>query len=333
MSVRSAGSSRPGSEDLSRLAELASEAGNQVARQHVVSQVLLRQFATPVRHASGLQVQPYDLLYPERHCRTKPTRAVGWIKDFVPYASASLEALWAEVEQKLPPVFHAVPQGTALGDPHALAVLRDLIALHYVRSQHYRDTFHRIFKEAHAEQRRWLLAEGQQLLRAATLQRTGLDTPGRQALAVRADELLSTMVESYGNGSLLRVRIEDSFRTAREWVAGVGLEILQAEEGEFLIGDNPAMTLRTEDEQLIYGMALGDAHTAVLPLGPRHTLALGAADGAGSVPRAWVDRMNVLQVKTARRRVFTRPGSPLRRFIGQLIPQWQADQSATRLSP
>ncbi|MBB5109694.1 hypothetical protein [Streptomyces spectabilis] len=43
-------------------------------------------------------------------------------------------------------------------------MLRDLIALHYVRSQHYREVFHRAFSETYREQRRWSLAEGREIL-------------------------------------------------------------------------------------------------------------------------------------------------------------------------
>ncbi|MFG2440725.1 DUF4238 domain-containing protein [Streptomyces sp. NPDC048508] len=322
VNVRSAVS---GSDDLERIVELVPEASANVRRQHVVSQVLLKQFAAPVKHQSGLQLQPYDLRHPGRRLKTRAPRGVAQIEYFVPFASASLEARWGEIEQELPTAFAAVKAGTAVDDPRVNANLRDLIALHYIRSQHYREVFQRIFAESYAAQRRWLLAEGAHILQAASLERTGLHTTGPQGLAHRADELLSSMAEAYRTGALLRVRIEDAFGKARQFTAKLALEILEPDEGEFLIGDNPALTVRNERDKLHHSMALGDSQSVVLPIGPRHMLALGPVNMQGSIPRAVVDRMNVLQIKAARRYVYTCPGSPLAPMIQEFGRHWLAD--------
>ncbi|MET8453935.1 DUF4238 domain-containing protein [Streptomyces sp. NPDC005209] len=314
-----------GNQDMARIAELASQADRRVIRRHVISQVLLREFAAPAKRGCGLHVQPYDLQHPQRRLKGRAPRGVGQIENFVPYASASLEAQWGAVEQELPDVFTAVKRGNALGDPHIRTVLRDLVALHYVRSQHYRDLFHRVFAEAYQQRRGWLLTEGQELLRTASLHRTGLHTTGPQGIALRADQVLSPRLAAYRSGALLRVRIEDSFHKARELMAQWSLEILEPEDGEFLIGDNPALTVRYEGTNLLYSMALGDSHTTVLPIGPRHMIALGPADVHGRIPKHLVDHMNVLQLKAARRYAYTRPGSPLAALIREIGPHWIAD--------
>ncbi|MFB7248975.1 DUF4238 domain-containing protein [Streptomyces populi] len=316
-----------GSGDLNRIAELTPEASANVRHQHVISQVLLREFATPSKRVSGRHVQPYDLRHPERRLKTRAPRGVAQIENFVPFASASLEDTWGEVERELPDAFAAVKAGDAFNDPHIGTVLRDLIALHYVRSQHYRELFHRLFAETYQEQRRWLLTNGALRLQAAALERTGLYTTGPQGLAARADELLDVMMTTYRNGSLLRVRIEDNFGKARQLISRSPLEILEPEEGEFLIGDNPALTVRHHDDKLLYSMALGDAHSTVLPIGPRHMLALGPADRYAAAAKADVDRMNVLQIKASRRYVYTRPGSPLAPMIREVSHHWLADHN------
>ncbi|WP_331745424.1 hypothetical protein [Streptomyces mirabilis] len=135
-------------------------------------------------------------------------------------------------------------------------ILRDVVALHYIRSQHYREVFDHIFNEFVPRQRHWLLTERADQLEAAYLQRTGPPPTGPQELAALADEIFSLMIEQYHDGSLLRVRIEDSFNRARELMAQNVLTILQPEEGEFLIGDNPALAVREEGDNLFYGMAL-----------------------------------------------------------------------------
>ncbi|MER7683080.1 DUF4238 domain-containing protein [Streptomyces sp. NPDC096934] len=314
-----------GTGDLTRIAELAPQARANVAHQHVISQVLLREFATPAKRVSGLHVQPYDLRHPDRRLKTRSPRGVGQIEHFVPYASASLEARWGEIEQELPAAISAVKAGEALGDPHICAILRDMIALHYVRSQHYRELFHRIFAAFYQERRRWFLTEGVQVLQAASLERTGLHTTGPQGLAVRADEIMSSFTDFYRTGALFRVRIEDAFGKVRRLMAHSPLEILEPEEGEFLIGDNPALTVRQDGDSLLYSMALGDSHTTVLPIGPGHMLALAPADAYAPIPKAVVDRMNVLQIKAAHRYVYTRPGTPLAPMIREVSRHWVAD--------
>ncbi|MEU8789755.1 DUF4238 domain-containing protein [Streptomyces sp. NPDC048643] len=314
-----------GSGDLARIAELTPQANANVRHQHVISQVLLREFAMPGKRVSGRHVQPYDLRHPERRLKTRAPRGVAQIENFVPFASASLEDLWGAVERELPNALDAVKAGDAFNDPHIGTVLRDLIALHYVRSQHYRELFHRLFVETYHEQRRWLLTDGAPRLQAAVLERTGLHTAGPQGLAARADEVLDVMMTTYHNGSLLRVRIEDSFGKARQFISRTPLEILEPEDGEFLIGDNPALTVRHRDDLLLYSMALGDAHSTVLPIGPRYMLALGPADRYATASKADVDRMNVLQIKASRRYVYTRPGSPLAPMIREVSHHWLAD--------
>lgn len=314
-----------GQDDLARVAELASETNEHVTHQHVVSKVLLKQFAMPTKKGSGLQVQPYDLRHLDRLLKTRAPRGLCQVENFVSYASGSLEAQWGEVERGLPYAFAAVKHGTALSDSRTDKVLRDLIALHYVRSQHYREVFHRVFDETYREQRRWLLTEGREILQVASWQRTGLYAPGPQALDLRADEVLRPTVEAYLNGALFRVRIEDNFRKARQFAAQSALQILEPEDGEFLIGDNPALTMRYEGDHLLYGMALGDSHTTVLPIGPRHALALAPANEYVRASKAAVDQINVLQIKAARRYVYTRPGSRLAELIRRVGRLWTAD--------
>jgi hypothetical protein len=253
VNVRNTGS---GSRDPERIAELAPKASDNVKNQHVVSQVLLSEFTTAVEHTTVEHVQPYDLQHPERRSKTQPPRGVGKIENFVLGASTSLETKWGEVERELPGAFAAAKAGTALGDPRMTGILRDVVALHYIRSQHYREVFDHIFNEFVPRQRHWLLTERADQLEAAYLQRTGPPPTGPQELAALADEIFSLMIEQYHDGSLLRVRIEDSFNRARELMAQNVLTILQPEEGEFLIGDNPALAVREEGDNLFYGMAL-----------------------------------------------------------------------------
>jgi hypothetical protein len=67
---------------------------------------------------------------------------------------------------------------------------------------------------------------------------------------------------------------------ARSWE----VEVLVPETGQFLIGDSPAVALRAEGGFTTYGMAFGDAHTLVLPIGPKHLLAFGPKNVMVPIP-------------------------------------------------
>ncbi|MFF2128713.1 DUF4238 domain-containing protein [Streptomyces olivochromogenes] len=308
-----------GRDDLKRIAELAPEADARVRRQHVISQVLLSQFATPIRRTAGRHVQPHDLHHPQRLPKPRTPRGVGFIEHFVPYASASLEQTWAQVEQHLPEAFAAVSAGTALDDPDMVDRLRDLIALHWARSQHYRDLHQAIFHTFYQERFRRFLNEDQVLLQLAAWEKTGLLITGREGLALHAERVMAPMVNAYESGALLRVRIEASFAKIRNLLDGLALQILRPGEGEFLIGDTPAVTVRRDGPMVSYNMAFGDCHTIVLPISPAYVLSIGPEPAYLSVPRAQVDELNTLQIRAARRYVYTRPGSTLRPFIAQQI--------------
>ncbi|MET8412574.1 DUF4238 domain-containing protein [Streptomyces sp. NPDC005195] len=111
------------------------------------------------------------------------------------------------------------------------------------------------------------------------------------------------------------MRIEADFDRTRQLMAPYALEILEPEESEFLIGDNPALAVRREGDRLSSGMALQDAHTTVLPIGPHHMLALGKTSLQGCLTKSAVDKLNTLQIEAAREYVYTRPRSSLAAMI------------------
>ncbi|MFH9016390.1 DUF4238 domain-containing protein [Streptomyces sp. NPDC017943] len=87
----------------------------------------------------------------------------------------------------------------------------------------------------------------------------------------------------------------------------VGKGSLRSESGQFLIWDNPALTVRTNATPWLCNMAIGDAHSVVLPIGPRLLLALGRRNIVGTIPRATVNQLNTVQVLAADRYVYMHP--------------------------
>lgn len=281
----------------------------------------------PAQKGSGRQLLPFDLRNPGRLHKLKTTRACGWAENFVAFDSASAEALWGDVETRVPAALAAVHAGTPFADPRTEATLRDLVMLHFVRSHHYRDIHTDAFERSRAGLVGSLISNFPEHLRREALRETGLHLSGTASLGAYVERLIerSSVARDHQSGKLFRTSIENAFNKVRAMASTWGVEVLTPERGQFLIGDNPAVTIRTEGDTTTYGMAFGDAHSLILPIGPRHLLALGPKSLMGTIPQAGVDRLNNVQVHAAERYVYMHPKSDLQKFASRAARQ-RADQ-------
>ncbi|MER7050280.1 DUF4238 domain-containing protein [Streptomyces jumonjinensis] len=300
-----------------------------ISRQHLVSQVLIKQFAMPGPKASGEQVLPFDVWNPERQQKLKGPRACGAAKDFVAFDSPSAEALWGSVEARVPSALAAVKAGTPFADPRHVEVLRDLVVLHYVRSHRYRSVYTKAFETVSVDVRGKLVRLFPEQLRREALRQTGLHLPGSGSLGAFAERLVeqSEVTQRFESGELFRTSIENMFNKVRAKAAKWHLEVLTPESRQFLIGDNPAVSVRTDIRPFSHGMAFGDAHSIVLPVGPRRLLALAPENMMGSVPRAVVDELNAVQILAADRYVYMHPQSQLETFARTAAKRRQVARS------
>lgn len=289
----------------------------QTSRQHLISQVLLKEFTAPEPKGGSQQLLPFDLHNPQRVHKRMPTSRCGWVKNFVAVDSPSVEALWGDVERRVPAALAAVHAGTPFADALHMDVLRDLVVLHYIRSLHYRDVHSDSVERARARLLAKVLIQYPEQLRLEALRETGLHLSGPAALGAFAERLIerSTVMHDRESGKLFRTSIEDTFHKMRDLASTRRLEVITPETGQFLIGDNPALTLRVKGNRNFYGMAFGDAQTLLLPIGPRHMLSLGTEDVRLTVPQSFVDRLNAVQVHAAYRYVYMHPESGLERFV------------------
>jgi len=72
------------------------------------------------------------------------------------------------------------------------------------------------------------------------------------------------------------------------------------------------------------GIALGDANTAIMPLGPHHLVALGRTNLAGNLSPDHVEGVNARQIAGAIEYVHLRPGSGLEHTVRSLLAHRQA---------
>ncbi|MFB8351520.1 DUF4238 domain-containing protein [Streptomyces niveus] len=301
------------------------------SRQHLVSQVLLKEFTMPEPKGSSRQLLPFDLHNPGRVHKRMPTSRCGWVENFVAVDSPSVEALWGDVERRVPTALAAVHAGTPFADPLHVDVLRDLVVLHYVRSLHYRDVHTDSVERARTRLVAKVMSQYPEQLRLEALRETGLHLSGPAALGAFAERLIerSSVMRDRESGKLFRTSIEDTFHKMRNLASARRLEVITPGTGQFLIGDNPALTLSVKGSRTMYGMAFGDAQTLVLPIGPRHMLSLGTEDSMLTIPRSFVDRLNAVQVDAARRYVYMHPESGLDPFVERAAQRRPAGDRTT----
>ena len=117
--------------------------------------------------------------------------------------------------------------------------------------------------------------------------------------------------------------VESLYLQARARTEAAGLEIVTPRDGEFLIGDVPALTVRAGHAGVgvLGGIALADAQTVFLPLGPRHAASLGRAGKIIQLTPGQVAEVNTWQLKGAIDYVYLRPASPLMDMVRSFAEQ------------
>jgi hypothetical protein len=143
------GAQSPGVASLTSLVDRAVEAVSTsrptIARQHVISQVVLRKFVENVPPRGNVVAQ-VDLA--TLQVQLIGTNGVGWVQDFVPVDSKATEDLWQQVERDLNPAIAAALGGSALGNPVHRSTLKNAVALHFIRNPQSLNVHNKTFADA-----------------------------------------------------------------------------------------------------------------------------------------------------------------------------------------
>lgn len=304
---------------MKRVQELEPHRTNHTRGQHLVSQVVLKQFAVHSLKA-GRQLCSFDLTHPDRAPALKGPNGCGKVLDFIGYASVSAESLWGEVERRLPGALKAIERGDVLDHPAHVATIKDAMALHFIRAKHSRIVHTTSWERVKADFRAALL-ERPELLDRVHYSKTGLYAAGTEARNALIDDLQAPMQAQFDSDALFRAGLEKRFEDTQRLLAPWGVEVIKSRVGEFLIGDIPAVTVRHDQTQVgvLGGIAIGDAHALVLPLSRRYCIALGPYDRLDHVDQRIVDQLNTYQVRAAQKYVYFSPRSDLERFVREQL--------------
>lgn len=279
--------------------------------QHTVSKVVLRRFA--VNKKVSVYDRHSDSIYP------KGPGGIFRLHDFDGHEPLEAERRWGAVEQHMTRTYRLIDQRKVLGDPEAVDVLRDLLAVHWVRSASMRVMQDRVFQQVlDAHRGDW--ARRPDLLSAAYTQRTGLLPAGPGALAWTNEELhrISPQVraEIYSRRNAMH------YGWARQKFATGEVQIAYAKEGDFVIGDAPVITAKTDFEGLgpHQGVALNEASVIIMPISPGILIGLGTKPMYLDIDQPAVETYNQMQVRSFIRWLGARPGGPSDRQMRAEIP-------------
>jgi hypothetical protein len=330
--VQSGGPSQSPADMLRRIRELqaAWPAAGHVTGQHLISKVLLKRFAEPAGPYRGL-ICPFRLEYPRARHRLVGPDGCTKVDNFVAWASASVERLWKETEDRLADALAAMDAGTLFGNPEHVSVIKSAIALHFARSKATQVIHARVWAETVERGRRRWMTQHRQLLAYWFYRKKGFCPAGDEALGIFADELMGLSHSLAGSGALWRERIESLYLRARAMTEAAGLEILTPHGGEFLIGDVPALTVRADHAGVgvLGGIALAEAQSVFLPIGLRHAAALGRTDRTIHLTPDQVSETNARQLRGAIDYVYLRPESPLMDTVRSFAEQRKNASAAT----
>ena len=219
----------------------------------------------------------------------------------------------------MPRIYSLIRARTVLDDEAAVSTLIDLMAVHWVRSPAIRLAHERIADAVIKDSFRKYESQAP-LLSQAYSQRTGL-------VASTAGELEWTNAQLHNVTPQVREkwwsdRAEVNFTQAREIFGRSCLQIGYARAGDFLIGDAPVITRKTDHDGLgpHQGVAIGDASEICMPIDPALIIALGPVPAMVELDRAAVERYNSFQLRAFQRWLGSRPGGSSDHSMRTAIP-------------
>lgn len=179
-----------------------------IVDQHVVSQVVLREFSSKDRNG-GASLTAYNLEFGSS--KLLGTRGCGKIKNWMPIASSSIEELWQRTETHLAKALRSLKEGRIFSNEASARVLRDAVALHYVRSAHMRSIAQNAASEAWIEQFPGLIRMHHRRLAHEFEFHHGRPPSSLEECQEMAENIVRERQQEMLR-SLLRVKVEEAFR-------------------------------------------------------------------------------------------------------------------------
>ncbi|CAL8973881.1 hypothetical protein CELL_01643 [Cellulomonas sp. T2.31MG-18] len=243
--------------------------------QHTVSRVVLRRFV----HGEVLSV--YD-----RHKDAIYRKGPGGVfrSNFDRFDWATAEQRWGAVESKMHAVYKLLDERRALDNPDAVETLRDLVAMHWVRSSAMRAAHEQVAQRVLNDRIRGLSSRPE-ILSVLLRQRTGLVAAGAAELDWINERVHQELFDQV-NDEMFSETVAQYYEKVRADLAARGrVQIGYVDPGaDLLIGDAPVITLRPGHDGVgpHQGVAFMEATDIVMPISP--TILIGMGPEPAEVP-------------------------------------------------
>ena len=316
---RAAQATQPQPRSLARIAELQTEARHNRPREHVVSKVISKRFAGGKGEPRPGLLAVTTLRYPDAKATYLGPTGIGYVWNYVRYASASLEEHWGKSESRLPEAIEACLDGSIFSSPHLVDVIKDILAIHYIRNVYTREILDRIWAQNLSETRRRLVRQYRDRIDMEFYRQRGFYPGGDEARGIVIDEALGPTIALKNEDAFMRESLERLHTSARGILEARRLELCRC-TGELLIGDAPLLA-RSSDGRFgaLEDVALNDATMIAMPIDPYHLVSLGDTAVELTLDQQQVDAVNRMQIRVAKDYVYSRPGSGLHEFVGMNI--------------
>jgi hypothetical protein len=198
-----------------------------------------------------------------------------------------------------------------------IKTIKQGIALHLVRTPHFRRIHESSFVEAVCALRKEMLENEQAMLSEEFRRRYGLEPAGAEVLELILRQLFQKWQEFEQTGVLLRVSLERSFHRVCSTLEEAAVQVLHVPAGkELIISDAPAFTFAyNPDGTMATRMAIGNSHGIALPVTSKCLAAIGPGPKDEELLPGLVDNLNRIQIELAERQVYYKPGSSIKRFV------------------
>ena len=274
-----------------------------IKKQHIVSVTLLK------RWTQNGKLRQVDLKS-RKHSLALPTK-VAYSRDFsTPTQVQHTEAVWHEIETRAGVALKNLAEGREFDE----TAVKDLIALHLIRSNDMIDACHHLFNNYQpiARLRNLSFAD----LQRHALERTGLYIVGTEGALMEQQAITKQLYQHFRED--LSSHLPKLLAQVQGYFRSLNLEILTCGSvGELVIGDTPAIPIDWTGTRtgLDSGVWLRDAAAVFMPLTPGILASVGLADATAPLTSSAIERLNLIQCQRATRRVFCSPGSETHAWI------------------
>lgn len=270
-----------------------------IRRQHVVSRVVLRRFMAD--RTLSVHDREVDSIYRKG--------LNGVFHDYLDrHDSWAAEQRWAVTEAHMPRVYDLIDQRAVLDDADAIETLRDLLAVHWIRTPGIRALHRQLGAQVAARSRAKYAQQPDFLVRAFT-QRTGLQPTGVASLEWINAQVHATALHAIEEEEFSSM-LARAYSFARAVFARRELQIAYTRGADLMIGDAPVLTLKTGHTGTgpHQGVALAEAKVIVMPLSPTVLIGLGPQPATIALTDDEVRSYNSPQIQAATRWIGCHPG-------------------------